>query len=462
MCICRHLARWGVLFALAVAAASAASGADKPEKFLPPNCPISEYDVDHSSKPGHRMEMPKLVSRFARRDIVIKANVPGWTKQGWQTDQMGTFLVGDQISFSVVIGDRNSRLFGSVKDGRDGGRLVTTVHWMDESGKKVLAEDAAAVKGSCTCWGNYDLKLNIPSTARTARHRLHILYVNDRLKMKVRKDLYFNVNNDGAWKTDPLIEAVRAKYPTVLIVQNGRPCEPLGIRRYAGAHDTYMHATHRVPDRNTDFVSYGGLTYLSIGPYGQVMRTLIKFDLSRIPAAGRPKEAYLQIYLCSKPGRFGGRAPEIEAFEVLKEWGAGRGDGSRWRKDPVLPGEASWLCNRRPTKWHVGGCGAPGRDRSEKAVGHGPALKGSKGWATIRLEAKLIRKWIENPASNHGLLLVDKNEGKNAQGSAKYRSSEFEDAVMRPRLILAMSSAIAAATTRPSPTGAACPLPPSK
>jgi len=427
----------------------------KPKPFVPPDFPLQETAPDDPKRPGHRLPMPELKKKYAASDIVLKAKLSGWTRAMWKSDELGTFFVGDEIPFSVVIGDNSSRVFGSTKHGRDGGKLLTTVYWMDESGKKVLSEDAKAVKYACNCWGSYDLKLSVPSTAKTGRHRMRLVYVNARLKMKVARDLYFHVKNDGSWKADPVIDSARGKYPTVLILQNGRGCRPLGLSGYQGTTDTYMHSTHRVPDRNTDFVNYGGLIRFQLGRYGQSYRTLIRFDLAGIPAGAEVKEAWLQVYVCAVPGR-NGRPPEVAAYDVLKDWGAGRGNGSRWVKKPVMGGEASWLSHQHPAKWGAPGCSAPGVDRSAEPVGQAPRLKGKKGWVTIPLDAKLVGRWITQPATNHGLLLVDKNEGVKGGGYAHYRSSEFEDVAMRPRLILASRSTIAAGavcapTTCPTP-----------
>jgi hypothetical protein len=380
-------------------------------------------------------------------------HVPGWTRADWEKEHMGAFQVGDQVQFDVVIGQKNTRLFGSVKDGRDGGRLLAVVSWMDAAGQKVIAEDSTAVKLNCTCWGNYDLKLNIPSAAASARHRLRLTYVNGGLKMNVSKDLFFDVTNDGGWKADPVIDAARAKYAAVLVLQNGRPCLELHLDRYDGAQDTYLLSTHSVPDRNSDFVNFGGLTYFWIGRYSLLNRALVKFDTKCIPAPAAVREAWLQLYSVTR--RNG--SPQIAAFEVLKDWSAGRGLGDLYVKNPVLPGEASWLCSQHPTRWDAPGCGGAGKDRCENPVGRAGRSKQAKGWVTIPLEPETVGRWVRRPESNRGLVLMDKNEAT-AEDSAQYRSCEFEDAVMRPRLIVALSEALPAGLS--GCTSQSCPLPP--
>ncbi|MGB2821771.1 MAG: hypothetical protein WBF17_12370, partial [Phycisphaerae bacterium] len=374
----------------AMLAPSALLQAAKPaEDAVPPNWPTNIAPWNWHTNPGTRYEMHELVKKVPPRDIVIKANIAHW-----ETDEMGTFAVGDTHIFEAVVGDRGSRVFGSVKEGRDGGRLRCTVYWMDAKGK-VAREDPAIMKGGCVCSGTYELYLSIPSWAETARHRLNLHYTNERLKMDVSKDLFFHVHNDGSWRRSPLLEKLRAKYPAVAVLQNGQPCPILGVAEYAGTHDTHMLATHSVPDRNADFVNFGGLTWLSIGKYGQANRALIRFDLSRIPRDAAVQEACVQIYVYSTPRRT--KPPAIQAFEVLQPWGAGRALGNRWLKDYILPGEASWQCSRHPQKWSAPGCGAPREDRSERPVGSAPAPGQPKGWVTIPLEPAVVRKWLRDP-----------------------------------------------------------------
>ena len=250
--------------------------AARPADPVDPNWPTNMAPWNWPTNPGTRYEMSELLKKVDRSDVVFRAEIPHW-----RTDEMGTFTVGDQYNFSVILADRKSQVWGSVKDGRDGGRLQCTVYWMDEKGK-VLKADPDIVKGGCVCSGVYSLYLNIPSFARTAKHRLNLHYTNKRLKMDVSKDLFFHVHNDGSWRKNPLAARLREKYPTVVTLQNGLPCGPAGAAAYAGACDTHMLSTHNVPDRNADFVNFGGLTHLSIGTYGQTNRTLIRFDLSRI------------------------------------------------------------------------------------------------------------------------------------------------------------------------------------
>ena len=437
-----------------LAAALPVSGAQQPKAApakpeVDPLWPTKMAPHNWPTNPGTRYEMAELVRLVARKDIVIRAKIPGW-----RSGDMGTFRVGDQFHFEAILAHRASQKWGSVKEHRDGGTLTCTVHWMDGGGK-VVKRDPDIIKGGCVCSGVYSLYLNIPSWAKTARHRLRMHYVNKRLKMDVRKDFFFRVVNDGSWRKSPLLKRLRSTFPMVVTLQNGVPCPGLKITAYKGAADTYMHATHRVPDRNSDFVNYGGLTMLMVGTYGQVKRTLVRFELGNMRPASPVKEAYLQLYYYASPGRHP-KAPEMVAYDVLKDWGAGKAMGNRWRTDHVAAGDATWLCHQHPTRWSAPGCGAPGKDRSPKPVGTGLPFKAKKGWATLRLDPALVQRWIDKPKTNRGVLVQDPEEGRKGSRCGYYRSGEFEDPQMRPRLVVAFSSKV-----KPSPTCTpdGCPAP---
>ena len=438
--------------------AATAHAAAKKKPFVPPNYPVKTAPVNWPGNPGTRLDMRDIPKKYPLKDIVVKVNVSGWTEAMWEAGDMGTYKVGDRAHFRVVIGDKNSRYFGSVKDGRDGGQFRCTVYWMDEAGKKVLKEDKTSVRFACaTCGGFYSMYFGMPSFAKTGRHRLHISYKNTRTRpaIDVSKDLYFNVVNDGSWEDTTVLETATKKYPSVVVLQPGRPCPALGIESYAGVSDTYIHATHRVPDRNTDHCNYGTLAVIRIGSYGQEQRTLMRFELRKVPTDCEVAAAWLQLYLADWPGpeaRKNRCSSAFTAYDVLKDWTAGRGNGSRWRKDPVIKGEASWLCHAYPSKWAKPGCGEPGVDRSAEPVGQTAKQRKRKCWVTIPLDAAMVSRWVAEPKTNRGVMLAGSGN------AGQFHSSEYEDPSMRPRLILAFKKKLPEACA----IGGACERPEGK
>jgi hypothetical protein len=278
--------------------------------------------------------------------------------------------------------------------------------------------------------------VSIPTTSQSGKHRVKFKYVNKRMKLEMSREFTFDVVNDGNWEGMTVRDSLQKKYRKVLVLQNGRECSPLKLSKYEGTKDTYMHATHRVNDRNTDFVNYGSVENLAVGSYGQEKRTLIKFDLSKFPKKTVVAEAYLQMYLYSWPGRGGLGKGTFEAYQVLKPWSAGKCSGSRWVKPPINEGEASWNCNQHPNKWTKGGCGEPGADRAGSPMHAETVDKKKKIWVTWKIDPKVVKEWIDNPSKNHGILLTNKGR----QGT--FRSSDFHDKGMRPRLVLAIKSGI--------------------
>lgn len=442
-----------MLVALCAVGTGAAAAPRKAEQFVEPLFPTRTAPVGWPGNPGTRLEMPAFARKYPPARRCWKIKVTGQSEAEHKRNVMGTYRVGDTVRFSGMIGDTDSEFFGSVKDGRDGGKWVGEISWMDDAGRKVLATDTSLVRLSCaTCAGFWSFYFNIPTTARTGRHRLHMSYVNTRLGMEVHRDLFFHVVNDGSWAACPQLDAAKVKYPSVVVLQQGRACEQLSINSYAGVQDTHMIAVHRVPDRRADHCNFGGVVQMRIGTYGQDLRGLIAFDLNNVPDDAEVAEAHLQLYTWQFLGRQRpGAATKVTAYEVLKPWGGGVGNGSRYARPVIRKGEASWQCSSYPTEWAEWGCEAPGVDRSAEPVGSS-AKTATKAWVSIPLDAAMVTRWVRAPKTNHGVLLL----GAGYAGS--YHSSEYEDPAMRPRLILAFRKPIKPVPTECSPDGR-CPLP---
>ena len=427
----------------AVAVAAAAPAAEKAPPFAPPHWPTQTAPVDWPGNPGTRLTMKDFAAKYPPARRVWKINVTGWSRQLWQAGDMGTYRVGETVQFSAMIGDRDSEFFGSIKHGSDGGRMQATLHWMDPATNKQVEADRSAVRLSCaTCSGYWSLYFNVPSKARTGRHRIEMRYTHDKLAVDVRGELFFHVVNDGSWDDSSVLDEAAKKHAAAIVLQDGRPCRLLGIDRYDGTRDTCFISPNAVPDRRLDHCNFGGLTDLRVGQYAMDNRALVAFDLSKVPSGAAVAGAWLQLYL--SPRRAGRSADRVGllAYEVLRPWSPGRGDGDRWGKQPVLPGEASWQCSAHPAKWSKGGCDEPGADRGAEPVGTSGEVRKRNCWVTVPLARELVARWVKDPKSNHGVVLTSGRE------LGHYHSSEFEDPAMRPRLIVAFSAA---------PVPAACP-----
>jgi hypothetical protein len=127
MSVWRAVFAGGVFLAWGLAAAQ-----DRP---APDNWPTSELPPPK----GQRVEMEDLARQVPAQNVCLK------TSQQDKDGHVGSAGVGDELSLSIAIGDRATKLFGSVKDGRDGGRIRGVVFWMDAGGK-VVKEDASVIK----------------------------------------------------------------------------------------------------------------------------------------------------------------------------------------------------------------------------------------------------------------------------------------------------------------------------
>ena len=445
------------LCATFIVAVVLASGASAASSFFPPTFPTNLAPIDWPGNPGSRYEMPDYAAKIPpeRRDLVM--NVRGGTEADWKRNDLGTYQVGDQVNFAFVVGDKESRYFGSMKDGRDGGRYQVTILWMDESGQKVLAEDERAVKESCgSCGGHPNLYFNIPSYAKQGRQRLNLTYVHAQLKINLSKEFTFSVQNDGSWDRNAVLDRLATNCQTVIVLQSGRPVKDLGFASYDGVRDTYMMSPHPVPDRRADHCNFGKDVKICVGVYGTENRALVAFDLSRVPKNAVLAEAHLQLYAVAKAG---GRGASVTpaAFEVLKPWTEGRGHADFYLStNAIRAGETAWQWNLNPQTWSQGGCGDPGKDRSAESIGESARIRETRMWADIPLATNVVARWIKDPASNNGLILVDPQASR-GDIRVDFHSSEFEDPAMRPRLILAFSSGFLAPTVC-SPDGT-CPVP---
>ncbi len=283
-------------------------------------------------------------------------------------------------------------------------------------------------------------------------------HLNLKYGTKDEKTLFFHVVNKGEWDQDPDVDALKKAHSsaTVALLQNGMASPELGKDEYNGCSDAMMLSTHRVSDRNADFCNFGSTEILQAGHYSQIRRSLIKFDLTGIPADAKIKAAYLKLYTYTSPGRGGkGWSHNKLVYRVLRPWGEGVGIGSRYdkKKGHVRAGECSWLMARYPDDpWGKPGCSQPGVDRSASPAAtsicdEANKVKGKpqqvhKVWLKWTL-TKLAQDWVAHPDKNFGVLLDVKDtdlktwHDKIGKGCMYFRSSNYKDKTFRPRLVIA-------------------------
>jgi len=213
----------------------------------------------------------------------------------------------------------------------------------------------------------------------------------------------------------PLTNPTATPTPTVTPSPSPSPDAPdteahtLVLQRsasYAGVTDTYIES--RQPRANYDWSQS-----LRVSDDGSVA-SLLRFDLSTVPAMAEIVEATLKLYVVLDA--HAGQNISLACFEVRRPW---------------ISKEAHWRRARKEHPWGKPGCNDVLNDRAADAVST-QTIKPGKGWYTIDVTAA-VRDWVSDRSSNHGLLL-------RGQGTTKavcsFFSSEYWSADMRPQLII--------------------------
>ena len=147
------------------------------------------------------------------------------------------------------------------------------------------------------------------------------------------------------------------------------------------AADTYL-------DRWNEDEDHGSQGTLRIGT-GDDAATLLRADLSSIPADHQVLSAHLHLYLAS---RTGSRFLLSKTYPVLRDWSE---ESATW---PGLAG----------APWQQAGCAGPDADRAESAVIR-QRLVSENGWLNLDVTS-LVQGWVADPASNHGMVIVGESE----------------------------------------------------
>jgi len=133
-----------ILFPLAALLAAAACWGGG--QSVPPNWPINPYWTDSPPPdgPGHKVQsFAELLQKAGvKENIGIKVSIAAW-----DTGEIGTFTVGDEIKVGACIGDKKSRYAFNHKGGFGGGLDKAMLVWMDETGAKELK--TAPLDGGC-------------------------------------------------------------------------------------------------------------------------------------------------------------------------------------------------------------------------------------------------------------------------------------------------------------------------
>jgi len=159
---------------------------------------------------------------------------------------------------------------------------------------------------------------------------------------------------------------------------------------------------------------------------GARRRALLFFDVAAALPRGASVES-VELMLALTPSH--DPVEDVFMHRVLSGWSEGPSSASGGGGAPALPGDSTWLHTEYPTQfWSV-----PGGDHVDEASA--VAAVGEPGayvWASTPALVADVQDWLDEPASNHGWLLI----GDEAFPSTVKRFASREDPAdeARPRL----------------------------
>ena len=192
---------------------------------------------------------------------------------------------------------------------------------------------------------------------------------------------------------------------------------------YAGCVDT------RISEENPT-QNYGEQE-LVLGMKGRVA-TLIRFDVSSIPAGATVQEAVYGLFVSN----YGQRTDPIvaAAYSVIRSW---------------AEMEATWIKATNSANWGLPGCNDVTSDRSATPLDNETIFERDQ-WYTWNVTSA-VQGWLQNPTSNKGLVVRQTNLA--VGGEYDIRQSEYAGLDVRPYLRVRYTLG------RPTPTESLTPQP---
>lgn len=218
-----------------------------------------------------------------------------------------------------------------------------------------------------------------------------------------------------------------------------------GLDGYAGAADADIRGSWEDPSTAVHVYNQGAQDVLRLGrrrggPTEEIFRSLVRFDLTGVVLEpDRLVGAQLELTGWMHGGENLLFSPPTSVYALLWPWGEGTGVVR-----DVEEGEVSWLHSEYPTPWAVPGASGIGTDREgEPLLRTAPTnVVGAKHYLASEGLTEAVRGWLEDPASNFGLLLKVDNEDR--RGILNLASREVPDPTYFPKLVLHFRNAVPA------------------
>ncbi|MGC8785986.1 MAG: DNRLRE domain-containing protein, partial [Anaerolineae bacterium] len=211
----------------------------------------------------------------------------------------------------------------------------------------------------------------------------------------------------GTLVPSPTMTSTPALTPTPTWFPGGRNVVTLqqGVLGYAGTTDTYI--TSSSPSMN-----FGRQANLRVRDDDSSV-SLIRFDLSSIPAQASVNQAILRIYPYEQDST---AAMNVKVYRLLRPW---------------VDTEANWEVASAGQLWGAPGANGPGVDREVSPVAS-QVVSLLKIWYEFDV-SDLVRGWVTNPQANYGLLL---RASGSSSAAYNFASANYPSISTRPQLVI--------------------------
>jgi hypothetical protein len=163
---------------------------------------------------------------------------------------------------------------------------------------------------------------------------------------------------------------------------------------------------------------------------GDIVASLLEFDLSQLPTDTEIHDARLNLFVYNRTNTGGCYA---NLYKVRKDW------------DSTA---ATWKQAASGVPWTQDGCNGEGTDRDQTPTDR-VLLDDENAWFSFDV-TELVREWVADPSANHGLII--KGEGS-VSVQYEFASTAWDDPVFWPQLI------VSAGEIPPTPVPTATPIP---
>jgi len=192
---------------------------------------------------------------------------------------------------------------------------------------------------------------------------------------------------------------------------------PIDSIRFLSQPDSVTSSDTYIEDNTMD-ANHNSLGYIKVGNTDLVTnRSLIKFDLTSIPASAQIISATLTLRLSETSGT---TSCGLAAYRVLKDW---------------VAAQSTWNIYKTGSAWDMGGAFFPDGTDCEMVYTGTATVNGSTpqyDLVKIILDPDHVKEWVDGTLANNGVLLKALSES--GKSFTFYSSNESTFTTLRPAL----------------------------